>query len=123
MKTGRPRIKHDPAIAEQVQSMSQYGVPQAQIAEMLGLSVQTLRNLYGAELGNGMTLSNLAVGKKLFERCMAGDVPSLIFWAKTRMGWKETQKVDVTSSDGSMRPLPQAVQVILVDAENGRRKA
>lgn len=123
MKTGRPRIKHDPAIAEQVQSMSQYGVPQAQIAEMLGLSVQTLRNLYGAELGNGMTLSNLAVGKKLFERCMAGDVPSLIFWAKTRMGWKETQKVDVTSSDGSMRALPQAVQVILVDAENGRRKA
>ena len=122
MKTGRPRIKHDPAIAEQVQSMSQYGVPQAQIAELLGLSVPTLRNLYGAELGNGMALSNLAVGKKLFERCMAGDVPSLIFWAKTRMGWKETQKVDVSNSDGSMRPLPQAVQVILVDAENGRRK-
>lgn len=112
MKTGRPRIKHDPAIAEQVQSMSQYGVPQAQIAEILGLSVPTLRNLYGTELGNGMTLSNLAVGKKLFERCMAGDVPALIFWAKTRMGWKETQKVDVTNSDGSMSPLNVTVRFV-----------
>lgn len=112
MKTGRPRIKYDPAIAEQVQSMSQYGLPQAQIAEMVGLSIQTLRNLYGAELGKGMSLSNLAVGKKLFERCMAGDVPSLIFWAKTRMGWKETQKVDVTSSDGSMSPLNVTVRFV-----------
>lgn len=122
MKAGRPRIEYDRAIAVQVQSMSQYGVPQAQIAEMVGLSVPTLRNLYSAELGKGMTLSNLAVGKKLFERCMAGDVPSLIFWAKTRMGWKEKQEVDVTNSDGSMRPLPQAVEIILVDAENGKRK-
>ena len=122
MKAGRPRIEYDRAIAEQVQSMSQYGVPQAQIAEMVGLSVPTLRNLYSAELGKGMTLSNLAVGKKLFERCMAGDVPSLIFWAKTRMGWKEKQEVDMTNSDGSMRPLPQAVEIILVDAENGKRK-
>ena len=31
-------------------------------------------------------------------------------------------KLDVTNSDGSMRPLPQAVEIILVDAENGRRK-
>lgn len=31
-------------------------------------------------------------------------------------------RVDVTNSDGSMRPLPQAVEIILVDAENGRRK-
>lgn len=31
-------------------------------------------------------------------------------------------RVDVTNSDGSMRPLPQAVEIILVDPEKGRRK-
>ena len=27
-----------------------------------------------------------------------------MFWAKTRMGWKETQGVEHTSPDGSMSP-------------------
>ncbi len=119
---GRPSIKFNPEIAAQVQAMSQYGAPQDDIATALGMSLPTLRKLYRKELNKGAITANTLVGKKLFERCQAGDVTALIFWAKTRMGWKETQKVDLTSSDGSMTPLPQAVKVIFVDAENGKPK-
>jgi hypothetical protein len=27
-----------------------------------------------------------------------------MFWAKTRMGWRETQEINHTSEDGSMSP-------------------
>ena len=32
------------------------------------------------------------------------------------------EKVDLTSSDGSMSPLPQAIKVVFVDAANGKPK-
>ena len=120
--SGRKAIRRDPKLAEQIQAMRQYGTSIEDVSRAVGISVPTLRKLYANELEKGAALANIAVGKKLFERCMAGDAAALIYWTKTRMGWKETQKVDLTSSDGSMSPLPQAIKVVFVDAANGKPK-
>ncbi len=100
---GRPSIKFNPEIAAQVQAMSQYGAPQDDIATALGMSLPTLRKLYRKELQTGAITANTLVGKKLYERCQAGDVTALIFWAKTRMGWRETDKKEAKADDGTER--------------------
>lgn len=88
---GAPK-KYDANIAIRVQELAQYGAPLVpDICELVGMSEKTVRKLYHAELAKGRALANLNVGKRLYELCMEGNATALIFWAKTRMGWKEKQ--------------------------------
>lgn len=123
MAKGRPSIQFDPLIAEKVQGLAQYGIPYEQIALYVDLSVPTLRKLYKRELEKGSIIANAKVGEKLYQSCMEGNTTAQIFWLKTRVGWRETQKIDMTSSDGSMSPAPQAIKVVFVESDgNGRLK-
>lgn len=90
--------------AKTVRALSQYGVPQEDIAATIGCCVETMLKLYGQEHKEGRAVANAKIGKRLFEKAMEGDVSSLIFWAKTQMRWRETSKIDLTSSDQSMSP-------------------
>lgn len=67
------------------------GYTQEQIGSLMDKSVDSLSRHCGDELKNGALKVNAKIGGKLFQRAMDGDTASLIFWAKTRMGWKETQ--------------------------------
>lgn len=75
----------------QVEHYVSIGYTQEQIASLMGKSVDSLGRYCGDELKNGALKVNAQIGGKLFQKAMAGDTASLIFWAKTRMGWKETQ--------------------------------
>ena len=44
------------------------------------------------------------VAKALITKAQSGDTTSMIFYLKTQAGWKETQVVDHSSTDGSMTP-------------------
>ena len=44
------------------------------------------------------------VGKGLLAKALDGDNASMMFYLKTQAGWKESQQIDHTSSDGSMTP-------------------
>lgn len=44
------------------------------------------------------------VGQNLVQKALSGDNAAMMFYLKTQAGWKETQQVDHTSSDGSMSP-------------------
>lgn len=103
--------------AKQVLALSQYGVPQEDIAATIGCCVETLVKLYADEMARGKAVANARIGRRLFEKAMDGDTASLIFWAKTRMGWRETQKLDVTSSDGTMSPAPVSVDLSAMSGE------
>jgi hypothetical protein len=72
---------------------AKYGLPQKQIAEAIGIDRKTLAKHYRPELRRGKIEANIAVGKALFEKAIAGDTTALIWWAKTQMGWSETVKV------------------------------
>ena len=100
------QVKYNQEHAKIVQSLAQYGIPHTQIAAHIGVSKNTLLALYSKEIEEGAVTTNNKIAKRLFEKAMDGDTTALIFWCKTRMGWRETQKVDLTSSDGSMSPSP-----------------
>ncbi|MCL1888896.1 MAG: hypothetical protein FWF99_00125 [Desulfovibrionaceae bacterium] len=95
-KRGQPPKQYNPKHAKQVQAMSQYGVPQEDIAATIGVCVPTMLKLYDAEYRKGKATANAKVGKRLFERCESGDTTALIFWAKTRMGWRENNQTSDT---------------------------
>lgn len=76
------------------------GYTQEQIGQLMGKSVDSLDRYCRHELDTGQLKVNAKIGGKLFQKAMAGDTTALIFWAKTRMGWKETHGVDLNASDG-----------------------
>lgn len=75
------------------------GYTQAQIAGLIGKCEDTLRKACPDELKNGALKVNAQIGGKLFQKAMAGDTAALIFWCKTRLGWKETAGLDL-NTDG-----------------------
>lgn len=107
-KGGRPPIQYDPELAEKVHSMAQVGSPLEDIAELCSISVPTLRKLYKKELKAGTAYANMQVGKCLFQKCMQGDTTAMIFWAKTRMGWREKDR----NADVKNNELDQLAQAI-----------
>ena len=76
---------------KKVEQLAGVGLPQKDIAVLIedGIAIETLRKYYMRELDLGSAKASAKVGNALFTKCMDGDTTSLIFWAKTRMGWKE----------------------------------
>ena len=79
-----------------VEAMVSYGIPQADIARVVGINDDTLRKHFREEIDTGVARANTRVAQYLFEQATGqrGDsgaaVTAAIFWAKTRMRWKET---------------------------------
>jgi hypothetical protein len=88
----------------QVEAMAGYGLPQDQIAKVMRIGETTLKKHYAEELSRGSAVANSIVGEALFKQARGGNTTAMIFWAKTRMGWKETTTLEHTSPDGSMSP-------------------
>jgi hypothetical protein len=86
---------------KKVEQLAGVGLPQKDIAVLIedGIAIETLRKHYMRELDLGSAKASAKVGNALFTKCMDGDTTSLIFWAKTRMGWKETQVQEVQQSN------------------------
>ena len=100
------RIKHGPEVASQVERLAALGLTQTDAAYILGFDYKTLVRNYGAEWEKGKATAKAKISAKLFEKAMSGDSASIFFYLKTQCGWRETQHVDTTSSDGSMSPKP-----------------
>ena len=75
-----------------VEQMSAVGIPQSNIAMVIrdGIDDKTLRKHFRKELDTAATKANAKIGGTLFNKAVNGDTSAAIFWAKTRMGWKET---------------------------------
>lgn len=81
----------------QVSVLSMVGTPQSEIAKIIGISEMTLRKHFREELDLASSKANAKVGSTLYKMATSGDcVPATIFWAKTRMGWREK---DIEISD------------------------
>lgn len=105
MKRGRKRIEYDENVAHLVLGMSQAGIPLQDISTYTKISVSVLRRLYKEEYEKGGIMANAKIAQTLFEKATKDkDTAALIFWCKTRMGWRENQKIDLVSSDKSMSP-------------------
>jgi hypothetical protein len=112
MKREKPGPKPHQATDATRQTVSLHatvGTRQEVIAEILGISVDSLQRHYRSELDTSREKANANVGGALYKKAMSGDTASMIFWLKTRARWRET--VDITNSDGSLKPEPCAAAV------------
>ena len=69
--------------------MAAYGIPELDIARVVGVDPKTLRKHYRDELDMGETKANAQVAGFLFNAARSGNVTAQIFWLKTRARWRE----------------------------------
>ena len=103
-----------PESRAQVSALYSYGITQEEIARFLNIDPKTLRLHYRDELDSAHVKANAKVGQFLFQNASGQTldhgathsdcVRAAMFWAKTRMGWRETQDLNHRSEDGSMSP-------------------
>lgn len=98
------RRPHEPSKESRqlVQLHATIGTPQAVIADILSIDGKTLTKYYREELDQATARANAAVGGALFNKAKSGDTAAMIFWMKTRAGWREKQDVNLTSNDGPL---------------------
>jgi len=85
---------------KQVEQASGLGLPHDQIAALIGISDETLRKYYRAELGIGKAKASAQIAKTLFNKAQSGDTTALIWWTKAQMRWAEVQRHELTGADG-----------------------
>ena len=96
---GRPRHDPDPFERRQVEALAGYGVPESEIAAMVGVDPKTLRKHYRHGLDHGHAKANAKIAENLFRKA-TGDgresVTAAIFWLKARANWKERMVNEIT---------------------------
>lgn len=106
---GRPRksLSEDDII--QVESLASV-LSSEQIADYFGICRTTFYEIMknntevSERYKRGRAKAIGSVAKSLLTKAQSGDTPSMIFYLKTQAGWKETQVVDHSSTDGTMTP-------------------
>lgn len=101
-------------------ALRSYGVPIKEVAAYIGIDDKTLYKYYRDELENSAIKANANVGKFLYQAASGQSlkdgathsdcVRAAMFWAKTRMGWKETNVQEHTGANGTSL-IPSAKQM------------
>jgi len=95
----RGRPPHEPTEKDRkvVESMASYGIPEKDIARVIGIAVDTLEKWYRYELDTAHVKANSMVAQSLFQKAMGtgnGAVAACIFWLKCRARWVEPKPWD-----------------------------
>jgi transposase len=96
-------IEHipDDSSRKLVRSLSAVGIRYVDIATKLDITDDTLRKHYKKELEEGRIDANASIGQGLFAQAKNGNVAAMIFWLKTRAGWKETNVTEIAAGEGA----------------------
>jgi len=79
---------------EQVSTMVALGIPQTAVCAIMGVTDKTLNRACRYEITTGRAKANITIGEKLFQVAKRGNVAAMIFWLKTRAGWRETITIE-----------------------------
>lgn len=114
-KGGRPVIELTDEQIIQVESLSAV-LSKEQLCDYFGIANNTFDAICDRQpevferYKRGKAKAIASVASNLISQARNGNMTAAIFYLKTQAGWKETQVVDNTSSDGSMSP-PQDLTV------------
>jgi hypothetical protein len=95
-------VPHEPTEATRIiaKTLSAYGVTHEDIAAKLEISVDTLVRYYKRDLDAGRVEANSRVAERLYQIATQKEigkasVTAMMFWLKTRAGWREVQRHEV----------------------------
>jgi hypothetical protein len=74
---------------ERVRYLAGFGLPQTDIAKIVGCCPKTLRKRFGDDLGRGSAEAKATMASYLFAAAKAGNVTAQIFYLKTQGHWRE----------------------------------
>ena len=105
----RPQKKLDEKQIAQVEALAAF-LTLEQIADYFGVTRPTFDAICQRQpevflqykKGKSKAIANIS--QNLIKQAQDGNTTAAIFYLKTQAGWKETQQIDHTSSDGSMTP-------------------
>lgn len=103
----KPRFNPTPEQRKIVRAMAGYGVPQEDIAVVVGIAPKTLRARFRNELDRAMIEANAKVAERLF-RMTERNVAAAIFWMKSRASWAEKQDPQDINLHGDFGALSDA---------------
>lgn len=83
---------------DRIKLMTAIGIPHSQIAGVLKMGLGTLHGYYKDELEYGASAANTVVGGKIFEAAKKGESWACSLWAARRMGWKESNDLNVSGA-------------------------
>lgn len=119
----RPHEPTEKSNAE-VAALISYGVPVKQVAAYIGIDDKTLSKYYREIMDEAMAKAHGQVGRYLFQGASgallekgathADCLRAAMFYAKTQMGFKETDRLEQTGADGG--PIQTEWVVKVVDA-------
>ena len=104
-------------VREKVRHLAGIGVPQDDIAKIIGCAPKTLRKRCRDDLDSGVAEANALVSGYLFANAKAGNVAAQIFWLKTRARWRERAVPEHPAADSDTEA---SSPVVLVLPDNGR---
>lgn len=87
--------------------MSAMGIPQDQIAMVVGCDPKTLRKHCQKQLDEGSIKATFKVAQNLFRQATEeNNTAAMIFWMKARAGWSE--RTEITGAGGN----PLAISIV-----------
>ena len=109
MPAGRPAKQLDDDQKAQVEALAAF-LSQDQIADYFGIARNTLAAMIERDpeiserYKRGKAKAIAKVASSLLQAALNGSQADRFFYLKTQAGWRETNHVDHTSSDGTMTP-------------------
>ena len=79
-----------------VTTMVAYGIPQREVAAVVGVSINTLRKHYKNEIDTAGARATTRIAETLYRRALDGSIRACTFWLERRGGdtWKLKQTVE-----------------------------
>ena len=111
----RPAFVANNAMRQKVRTLAGFGVPQEDIAKIIGCAPKTLRKRFREELDRGAAEANAMVAGYLFASAKAGSVAAQIFWLKTRANWREGKREEPLGAGAG-----STSEMVLVLPDNNR---
>ena len=107
-----------------MRAITGYGIRQAEIAAVLGVSDRTLRLHCRRELDTGVAEANADVAQSMFKMATVGPYAvryqAAAFWLKCRAGWKETSTIEIIKPVSEMTAEEIAVRLAIERDAQGR---
>lgn len=127
-KGGRPPFTFNEEQIVQIEALGAV-LSLAQVADYFGIALNTFHAACERQpevlerYKKGQTKAIGSVAQSLLTQAREGNLTAAIFYLKTRAGWRETQVVDNVSSDGSMTPKREEVQMSKEDLQGALSEA